>query len=118
MKLFRPDMAFTDIYAITPDALSAMGMPTAFDAMSADFTRLGHCFDNSNIYIGRVIHKTHIEVGEKGTRAGAATLVEMLAGCAMPENEHEVYLDRTFVFMIVDMQTNLPLFIGTVTDIA
>ena len=110
---------FSFDYDITlNDALSAMGMPTAFDAMSADFTRLGHCFDNSNIYIGRVIHKTHIEVGEKGTRAGAATLVEMLAGCAMPENEHEVYLDRPFVFMIVDMQTNLPLFIGTVTDIA
>ena len=110
---------FSFDYDITLNkALSAMGMPTAFDAVSADFTRLGHCADDSNIYIGRVIHKTHIEVGEKGTRAGAATLVEFMCGASMPENEHEVYLDRPFVFMIVDMETNLPLFIGTVMDIA
>lgn len=99
-------------------ALAAMGMPTAFDAGNADFTRMGHCADDSNIYIGRVIHKTHIEVGEQGTRAGAVTLVDMFAGSAPATNVHEVYLDRPFVFMIVDMQTNLPLFIGTVTDIA
>ena len=46
------------------------------------------------------------------------TLVDMFAGSAPATNVHEVYLDRPFVFMIVDMQTNLPLFIGTVTDIA
>ena len=30
----------------------------------------------------------------------------------------EVYLDRPFLYMLVDTETNLPAFIGTVTDMS
>lgn len=98
--------------------LKAVGMTDAFDADSADFTGLGKS-ENGNIFIGRVLHKTYIAVDEKGTKAGAATVVEMLAGGAAPSDEIKtVYLDRPFVYMLIDCETNLPIFIGTATDIA
>ena len=93
------------------DVLKAMGMTAAFDA-SADFSGMS----DKDLLINRVIHKTFISVTETGTRAGAATLVEMSAG-AMIEEIKEVHLDRPFVYMLVDTETNIPFFIGTVTDV-
>ena len=95
--------------------LISMGMPLAFDEDNADFSGLGRA--DVNIYIGRVLHKTFISVGEQGTRAGAATVVEMLGKNAMPEVIKQVYLDRPFVYMLIDTQTNVPFFIGTAMDI-
>ena len=37
-------------------------------------------------------------------------------GAAMPEVNKDIYLDRPFVYMILDMDTDLPVFIGMVTD--
>lgn len=97
--------------------LSDMGMPTAFDVTFADFSRLGS-YDELNIYIGRVLHKTYIEVAEKGTKAGAVTVVEMKDGSAAPFDEPKVvYLDRPFVYMIIDCENNIPLFIGTMMSL-
>ena len=70
-----------------------------------------------NLYIGSVIHKTHIEMGEKGTKAGAVTAVIMCGNAAMPEEVKEVILDRPFVYAIVDDATNIPIFIGAVNSI-
>ena len=98
------------------DALKAMGMPSAFDPGAADFTGLGTS-EAGNIFISRVLHKTFISVGEQGTRAGAATVVEMTDGCALfPEEPKEVILDRPFVYMLIDCETDLPFFIGALYD--
>ena len=100
--------------------LVQLGMSSAFDVNAADFTKLGiPDSPDENIYIGRVLHKTFIAVDELGTKAGAATVVEMLNGSAAPAEEHEikyVILDRPFLFMIIDREVNIPLFIGTVTS--
>ena len=95
--------------------LEALGMPNAFDAEKADLTPLGTC-DQGNLYISKVKHKTFIEVGELGTRAGAATAVEIECGSAMVEPT-TVYLDRPFVYMIVDMELNYPIFMGTCMEV-
>lgn len=112
-----PKFAF-DFSAGLNDALSAMGMAGAFDPESAEFTEMFDC-KKGDVVINRVIHKTHIEVGEQGTKAGAATLVEMNDGAAFPGEDRikTVTLDRPFVFMIIDTETNIPLFIGALTDI-
>lgn len=98
--------------------LKTLGMTDAFDEDLADFSALGH--GDGNLYIGRVLHKTFISVGEKGTRAGAATVVEMPeATSAEPEPVPEperVILDRPFVYMLVDLETGAPFFIGTMLD--
>ncbi|MBO5943765.1 MAG: serpin family protein [Clostridia bacterium] len=97
------------------DILMNMGMPSAFDVDNADFTKMG-TYTNKNIYINKVIHKTYISVAEKGTKAGAATAVMMASGSAMFEVK-KVYLDKPFMYMIIDCENNVPFFIGTVTDL-
>lgn len=52
------------------EVLKDLGIKDAFDADFADFSSLGHSRDG-NIFINRVIHKTKIEVDERGTKAGA-----------------------------------------------
>lgn len=101
------------------DALIAMGMTDAFDPELADFAGLGTYNEpDGNVYISSVLHKTFIEVDEKGTKAGAATVVAMAGATAAPADPpKQVYLDRPFVYLIVDTQTGLPVFLGAVTEI-
>ena len=96
------------------DKLSAMGMPNAFEQWSAEFEGLGTS-TAGNIFIDRVLHKTFISVDERGTRAGAATAVVMADECAAIMT-HTVLLDRPFLYMLIDCETNLPFFIGTLAD--
>ena len=99
------------------ELLGSMGMTDAFSAESANFKSLGTS-SAGNIFINRVLHKTYISVGEKGTRAAAVTIVEPGNGAAMePEEPKEVYLDRPFVYMLVDCENNIPFFIGTMMDV-
>ena len=101
------------------EVLQEMGMTDAFDWMIADFSRLGtYNVDGMNICINRVLHKTYISVTEQGTKAGAATAVEMVAeGAAEIQEYREVVLDRPFIYMLIDCETNLPFFTGTMMDV-
>lgn len=96
------------------DPLKAMGLSDCFDGNKADFKKMGSAGDE-NLYIGDVLHKTFIQVDELGTKAGAVTSVEMKATCAPVETVNLV-LDRPFVYAIIDNETNLPIFIGTMHD--
>lgn len=95
------------------DTLKKMGIEDAFDRKSANFSSL--IDKNDGAYIGTVMHKTFIEVDQEGTRAAAATLVG-ISKMSMPAI-NPVCLNRPFVYMIVDTETNLPLFIGVQTEI-
>ncbi len=99
------------------DILKGMGMVDAFDGGSADFKAMGEC-SLGNLYIGRVLHKTYIKVDASGTKAGAVTAVEMNTESAMPPEEiKQVYLDRPFLYMIVDNSTGLPIFFGILNSV-
>ena len=103
---------FTTEYSVEmSDILKMMGMEDAFDQNKADLKDLGTA--DGNLYIGRVIHKTKIEVDEKGTKAGAAAMVEIDKESAALEEPKIVYLDRPFMYLIIDTESYLPLFIGT-----
>lgn len=94
------------------DTLKKMGVKDAFDSKTADFSSL---IENRDAYIATVVHKTFIEVDENGTRAAASTLVGADTMSLM--ELYSVCLNRPFVYMIVDTETNLPLFIGVQTEI-
>lgn len=96
-------------------ALENMGMVKAFDMEKADFSKLGK-IQNGNIWIGDVLHSTKISVTENGTKAGAAT-AEVLHGTGAILEYKEVNLDRPFVYMIVDAQNNVPVFMGTMMEV-
>lgn len=97
--------------------LQSMGMTAAFDPDQADFSALGETSTGS-LWISQVIHKTFLSVDEQGTQAGAATIVEATEGAAPPDEEVKtVYLDRPFLYLIVDREAGLPIFLGTALDL-
>lgn len=100
------------------DALAMLGMTDLFDSEKADLSGMGSSA-LGNLFVSRVLHKTFIDVNESGTRAAAVTAVEVKDACAAPDEEMppQVILDRPFVYLIVDTDTMLPLFIGTCMDV-
>ena len=113
------DRQAEDVYVVIPkfkfdadyllnNSLQQLGIKDAFVSGLADFS--GMTGDKS-LYISKVIHKTHIELSEQGTRAAAVTAIEMRK-LAFAMSEHKVVLDRPFVFMILDTQYGLPIFVG------
>ena len=87
-----------------------------YGALKNDVDKLNTAFSGD---VGQVIHKTFIEVDTFGTKAAAVTLVDMKEETASTEleNTKKVILDRPFVYMIIDTETDLPIFIGTMTEI-
>ncbi|MCL1865932.1 MAG: serine protease [Oscillospiraceae bacterium] len=113
VNAFIPKFTF-DYEIVMNDLLCDMGMKSAFDPDLADFSNLGKS-DLGNLYINRVLHKTFIEVDEKGTKAAAVTSVEMNSyGVSMTKS---VNLDRPFVFAIVDNDTGVPVFMGVLMSV-
>lgn len=101
------------------ESLQTLGVTDAFAPALADFSKMGRYGDNG-LYIGSVLQKTFIEVAEQGTKAGAATVVAMAAGATLPEEEKkpkEVHLNRPFVYMIYNTDSQLPLFMGTLMNV-
>ena len=96
------------------DALSALGMEDAFDAGLADFSAMGTSPDGP-LYISRVLHRTHLTLDERGTSAGAATAVEMNDGSSA--DPLSVYLTRPFLYLLIDCEAGLPLFVGMVREL-
>jgi serpin B len=96
------------------EVLDAAGYP-----VNGSFSGVGISAEGP-ITIGRVLHKTYIQVGPQGTKAGAATVVEMEAECAPyePEEPKVVHLDRPFVYMIIDCENAVPLFMGITHSVA
>ncbi len=98
------------------DLLKDMGMQDAFDGSMADFSGIGES-SYGNLYINRVLHKTYISVDAKGTKAAAVTSVEVECESAPMEEIKTVYLDRPFVYMLIDCETNQPFFLGTLMSV-
>ena len=96
------------------EVLTAMGMELPFDHARADFSGLG-VSEAGNIFISRVLHKTFISVNENGTQAAAATVVEACDEACVVDYK-SVFLDRPFVYLLIDCETNLPLFLGTMLN--
>lgn len=100
------------------DPLIGMGMDRAFND-TADFTEMAET-QTGALYISDVIHKTFIQLDRKGTKAAAATAVimtETAGNECRPVEIKYVYLERPFIYAIVDTRTGIPMFIGAVNTI-
>lgn len=100
---------------ILNDSLQQMGISKAFDSGEADFSLIGASKDGFNLYLDKVLQEAVIEVSEEGTKAAAVTMGEMDSGGAMMEEE-SVTFDSPFLYMIVDMRTEMPVFVGIMDD--
>lgn len=100
------------------DIVNKLGVTDAFDMKKADFSGIADTKDG-RFYISKIIHKTHIEVDRKGTKAAAATAVTVKTeSVAEPRDEvRQVICDRPYCYAIVDTATMNPVFIGTVNTV-
>lgn len=91
--------------------LKELGMPTAF-SHAADFSGMT---TQARLAIAAVLHEAYVAVDEDGTEAAAATAVVMERVSAGPLGI-AVRADRPFLFVIHDVKTATPLFVGRVAD--
>lgn len=110
--LSLPKFSYTSSFSLH-DALTALGMPDAFDPDRADFSGMDGARD---LYISHVLHKAFVLVDEKGTEAAAATAVIMSVTSAPADEPVSFTIDRPFLYLIRDDQTGMILFLGRVLN--
>ena len=92
------------------DFCRSLGIQEVFSG-AADFSPLSSARLNADM----VLHKAHIEVDRRGTKAAAVSAMVMTRGCLAPEDfrEHKtVELNRPFVYAIIHNETAIPVFVG------
>lgn len=94
------------------EVLKTLGMGIAFDCELAQFTRINK---DIPICITNVEHKSFIEVDEEGTKAAAATSVEMGVTAAPPS--YPMRVDRPFIIILHDTHSQAVLFAGKILNL-
>lgn len=93
------------------EELKDMGLVSAFD--NANFSKM----TPYSVYISRVLHKSFIEVNEKGSEAAAVTIIEIRVTETIDGKPDPSFAaDRPFIFAICHKPTNTLLFMGKVAD--
>lgn len=96
------------------DTLKEMGIKDAFFPEKADFSKIS---TNFSFYVDKILHKTKIEVQEKGTKAAAVTSVMMENGVQAITQEDLIFIiNQPFIYTIRDTSTDMILFIGSIQD--
>ena len=124
VDLSVPRVKLETNYRLT-DSLKALGMVRAFvdpgrHPQGAQFDAMSESQDPDNrLYIGAALHKTFLEVNEKGTEAAAVTAIIMpTAMAAIPmERKTKPFVpifkaNQPFLFLIRDNATGTILFLG------
>lgn len=90
-------------------ALQALGMKKAF-TNEADFSSMS----DIPTYISLVQQATHLKVDEEGSEGAAVTVIEGDLMSPLPEEKVDFFLDRPFLFQILESSTGTVLFMGQV----
>ncbi len=117
VHLYIPEFSFDYTAPDCIGALKSMGIETVFDEDMADLSPMAVMDNGYNLSVNEVIHKTRIELDREGTRAAASTAIGIAKNTALMTDipEKEVRLDRPFIFIISDTQTDTPIFMGNVS---
>lgn len=98
--------------------LNDLGIKEAFSPSDANFKKMIEI--DENVYVGEAIHKTKIELSEKGTKAAAVTGFIMYKNSAAldQQNYEDIFVEfnKPFVYMIREKNTGEILFFGTVFE--
>jgi len=103
-----PRFATSQSFDLVED-LKSLGMKSAFDEQSANFSGMD---GSTNLSISDVIHKAYVQVNESGTEAAAVT-VQIVKTKGMADR---FIVDHPFIFLIRDNGSGSILFIGRIVD--
>lgn len=122
---FRSDAAAREVALSLPkfdvsdentlsDALKLLGMEQVF-SMDADFSGLS----DVPLCLDEILQKARVQVDEDGTKAAAATMASMRCMALLDaEPPVEMKVDRPFVFLIVDAESDAICFAGAIERLA
>lgn len=111
INLKMPRFTLENKMDLTP-TLQALGMKKAFSG-GADFSSMS----DVATYISLVQQATRLKVDEEGSEGAAVTVIEGYLSDLMrplPEEEVDFFLDRPFLFQIIESSTGTVLFMGQV----
>ena len=96
--------------------LNDLGIKDAFVSELADFSKMKDPTSSEKFYVGTAIHKTHISLNEKGTKAAAVTFFGMDAAESIEKKVEYITIEfnKPFMYMIRDTKTKEMLFFGVV----
>lgn len=107
LKLPRFEVVFDKVLN---ESLINMGLAECFDIKNADFTSIGNARTGDTLYVELVRQKAKIIVNEYGTEASAVS--ELLRPLSAVYKVKKLYFNEPFLYMIMDTELELPLFIG------
>lgn len=114
LPMFNYDYEINDFKQV----LQNMGIVDVFDEDKADLSNM-IVKKGANFYVSEAIHKTHIDLNEKGTKAAAVTAFIVNETTALPDKEKtiiEIKFNKPFAYMIRDSKTKEILFFGVVHE--
>ena len=126
IRLSLPRFSYSFDLENFKDILISMGIKDVFDRVKADLTNI-ITKDNlkkvdpnyDNIYVDETIHKTYIDLNERGTKAAAVTYFGIKAEATAIEREYKevnINFDKPFIYMIRDTKNKEILFFGVVYE--
>ncbi|KAJ8376543.1 hypothetical protein SKAU_G00071230 [Synaphobranchus kaupii] len=108
IKVALPKFKMEETYSLK-DILVSLGMKDAFDVSRSNFSGMS---PSNGLVVSKVVHKSFVEVNEKGTEAAAATAaIMMMRGLPMPPQTSFI-ADHAFLFFIRHNPTQSILFYG------
>lgn len=108
INLKMPRFALEDKLDLV-STLQALGMKKAF-TNGADFSSMS----DIATYISLVQQATRLKVDEEGSEGAVVTVIEGDLMSPLPEEEVDFFLDRPFLFQIIESSTGTVLFMGQV----
>lgn len=118
VKFFIPFFNF-DYETSLIENLQSMGIVDAFNPILSNFSKGWDYYEG--IFVSSVRHKTHFELSKDGVKAAAVTIIGVESTSPgpgyMPKIKY-LNLDKPFIYMIVDNEYNVPLFMGNVKTLS
>jgi serpin B len=112
VEIYLPRFRLESAFHLGQD-LETLGMRTAFDPASADFSAAS---SKPKLALGDVFHKAEIEVDEAGDRAAPGMASAKSQPDTIAENQPVFRANRPFLFLIRDNRTGAILFIGRLVN--
>ena len=95
------------------ETLKSLGLVKTMTPGEADLSAMGTGRTGEPLFVSSVQQKVKIQVDEEGTKAAAVTEILVAeGGLPMQEEPLELHFDRPYLYLLIDQETGVPLFLG------
>ena len=116
INLALPKYTYDYNYTSIKKDFMALGVHDLFDDNKADLSKIAD-IKGQRLYVNDIIHKTHIEMFEEGTKASAVTAISVFSNSALiNENVINIKFDKPFIYLIRNKDNHNILFFGFVNS--